>query len=38
MRVKDLIEKLKDVDMVQRHLGDEAAGHMRTFCEEHGLI
>ena len=27
-----------DVDMVQRHLGDEAAGHMRTFCEEHGLI
>ena len=27
-----------DVDMVRRHLGDEAANHMQEFCEKHGLI
>ena len=33
-----MLEAGIDVDMVHRHLGDEAADHMRTFCEAHGLI
>lgn len=34
----EMLETGIDVDMVRRHLGDEAADHMQTFCEEHGLI
>ena len=34
----EMLESGIDVDMVRRHLGDEAADHMQTFCEEHGLF
>lgn len=27
-----------DVSMVRKYLGTDAADHMQTFCEEHGLI
>ena len=27
-----------DVYMVRKYLGTDAADHMQTFCEEHGLI
>lgn len=26
------------VDMVRKYMDDETADHMKTFCEEHGLI
>ena len=34
----DLLERGCDVPMVRKYLGDEAADHMKKFCEEHGLI
>ena len=34
----ELLDTGFDVDMVRRNLGEEAAEHMKTFCEEHGLI
>lgn len=34
----DLIETGITVDMVRKYMDDETADHMKTFCEEHGLI
>lgn len=34
----DLIDTGITVDMVRKYMDDETADHMKTFCEEHGLI
>lgn len=34
----EMLECGIDVDMVRKYLGTDAADHMQTFCEEHGLI
>lgn len=33
-----MLEQGIDVDMVRKYLGEEQADHMKTFCEDHGLI
>lgn len=34
----DLLELGIDVETVRRYMGDECADHMKSYCENHGLI
>lgn len=34
----DLLEIGITIDMVRKYMGEDVAKHMKTFCEEHGLI
>lgn len=34
----DLLEIGIDVNLVRKHMGDETAEHMESYCKDHGLL